>query len=201
MKKYCMLLAAVMMLFVLCSCGANVGEVEWMNDIDRINAEETYPSAPGQLETVYKEVKDIAEDATVVVEVSIISQSVELLGGYPQTHTNALVNSVYKGTLEVGEEITIIEEGGDNGKLMGGIPQLASDNTYFLYLREYKGNYYVCGAFQGRFIVRDGYVFQQATEDVKLTSYEPLNENDYKDLLSEMMSNDSAITEDKVIEK
>lgn len=46
-------------------------------------------------------------------------------------------------------------------------------------------NYYICGAFQGRFIEREGYVFQQATEDVKLQKYAPLKLGDFEKMLTD----------------
>lgn len=56
---------------------------------------------------------------------------------------------------------------------MEGLPPLDKSNEYILFLFQDHGNTYICGAFQGRFIIREGYVFQQATEDVKLKNYSP----------------------------
>ena len=57
-------------------------------------------------------------------------------------------------------------------------------DSYILFLTEYNGSYYVCGAFQGRFIEREGYVFQQATEDTKLRGYTPISVEDFADSLT-----------------
>lgn len=90
---------------------------------------ETYPAAPGELEVVYENFEDIVYDAEVIVNISVRNQKVELLDGYPQTHTFVNVQEVYKGNVASGD---IIE--------------------------------------------REGYLFQQATEDTKLKNYKPLSE-------------------------
>ena len=139
----------------------------------------SYPEAPGQLEVKYSSISEIVGDATDIVKVSILEQTVEMLDGYPQTHTTVQVHETYKGDVSVGENLVVIEEGGQDNKVMGGIPQMSKNSNYILFLTEYSGKYYICGAFQGRFIIRDNYVFQQATEDAKLTTYAPAKIDDF----------------------
>lgn len=150
----------------------------------KIDKEETYPEAPGQLETVYSDMNAIATDADLIVQISVVDQTVEILDGFPQTHTDVKVTAVYKGMANVGDELEVVEEGGQDGKVMGGLPQLNNANDYILFLTEYNGSYYVCGAFQGCFIEREGYVFQQATEDTKLRGYTPISVEDFADSLT-----------------
>ena len=117
---------------------------------------------------------------------TVTEQNEVLLDGFPQTHTMMDVTSVLKGDVQVGDSIEVIEEGGIDGRLVCGIPQLSTDYDYYLMLLEYEGAYYVCGAFQGRFVERDGYVFQQATEDVKLTrTYSPLSAEEFESMVLE----------------
>lgn len=157
-------------------------------EIERIDQEQTYPEAPGQLETVYSEMPQLIEDATHIVEVEVLEQSIVYLDGFPQTHTIVQIVESYKGSLAVGAKLTVIEEGGYDGKVMGGIPQLSLGSGYILFLIEYKDNYYVCGAYQGRFIINSGYVFQQATEDVKMRTYAPVEINEFRQSIKSQVS-------------
>ena len=142
--------------------------------ISKIDTEETYPAVPGTLEVIYKNMSELVADADMIVRIFVDTQSVEVLDGYSQVHTSITINDIYKGNLEVGDSIKIIEEAGQEGTVLGGIPVLNSDYEYILFLTEYNGNYYPCGAYQGRFILREGYLFQQATENVKLIDYSPM---------------------------
>ena len=176
--KFACGLLSVCMLFALSSCGGQVdstGSID-ADEIERINTEETYPSIPATLAVTYHDVESITNDADIIVKGTVTGQEVVPLDGFPQTHTTMDVTSVLKGDVQVGDSIEVIEEGGFDGHLVCGIPQLSTDYDYYLMLLEYEGAYYVCGAFQGRFVERNGYVFQQATEDVKLTkTYAPLS--------------------------
>lgn len=184
MKKRTFILVAVMLLIAILA-GCSMQDESLIAKIDR---EETYPEAPGQLEKVYTDLDAIAADADLIAQVSVIKQTVEILDGFPQTHTNVKVEAVYKGLVNVGDNLEIVEEGGQEGKVMGGLPQLSKENNYVLFLKEYKGFYYICGAFQGRFIEREGYMFQQATEDTKLRSYAPVKVEDFAASLVELTS-------------
>ena len=187
-KKVITLLTMVLVITILAGCSMQRASL-----IEKIDQEETYPEAPGQLETVYSDMNAIATDADLIVQVSVVDQTVEILDSFPQTHTNVKVTAVYKGVANVGDELEVVEEGGQDGKVMGGLPQLNDANDYILFLTEYNGSYYVCGAFQGRFIEREGYVFQQATEDTKLRGYTPISVEDFADSLTGLtVENDKA---------
>lgn len=147
--------------------------------IEQIDQEETYPEVPVELDKIYTDLEEIADDASLIVKVSVVDQTEELLDGYPQTHTTVEVLESYKGSVDAGDTVEIIEEGGKEGEVMGGIPQLSDDNNYILFLTPRDGAYYICGAFQGRFIEREGHMFQQATEDIKLESYAPVSVEDF----------------------
>ena len=160
---------------------------EGTSETDRVAAidlEETYASSPATLAVVYTSIDEMLADADIVVKGSVINQEIVMLDGFPQTHTVINVSTVLKGEIEAGKSIEVIEEGGHEGKVMSGIPQLSKENDYYLMLIEYNGCYYVCGAFQGRFVEREGYVFQQATSDVKLTkSYSPMTSTEFEDMI------------------
>ena len=170
------------------SGSAAEGAVDRITEID---LEETYPEVPAALEVVYNDVLSIIGDAEVVMKGDAIKQEVISLDGYPQTHTTMDVTTVLKGNIEPGSSIVVIEEGGKDGRLIAGIPQISPDYNYYLMLIEHEGAYYVCGAFQGRFIEREGYVFQQATEDVKLAgSYAPMRSEEFERMLWEYINAD-----------
>ena len=166
----------IMLLFSMVACKSSDNSV--------INDEETYPECAGELAIIYSDLTEIIADAQSIVKVSVEKQSVVDLDGYPQTHTAVTVQNCYKGNLKTGSSIEVIEEGGIDGKVMGGIPQLSKENEYFLFLTEYNGSYYICGAFQGRFIIKDDCVYQQATKDVKLAYYKPLSTEEFSKSLS-----------------
>lgn len=153
--------------------------------ISNINAEETYPEVPGSLAKIYNDLLEIVNDADVIAYISVDSQSIKKLDGYPQSHTFVTIKEIYKGDLSDGNTIEIIEESGQEGTVLGGIPSLNSRYEYILFLTEHNGSYYPLGAYQGRFILREGYLFQQATRDVKLESYSPLP---FSDFISEIVS-------------
>lgn len=187
-KVFCGFLS-LCMIYAMTACNASnkpSADAKTITErIAEIDLEETYQSAPVSLAIVYDDVPTIVSDADVIIKGSVTSQKVVELDGYPQTHTTMTVTTVLKGDIEVGSSINIIEEGGYDGKLICGIPQLSSENDYYLMLIEYEEAYYVCGAFQGRFVEREGYVFQQATEDVKLTrTYAPMTAEEFEAMVT-----------------
>lgn len=196
MKK---LFACIMILCMTLSLAACT--TDSTSEVDRVAAidlEETYASSPATLAVVYNNLNDMLSDADIVVKGSVVEQEVVMLDGFPQTHTSINVTTVLKGSIVVGDSIEVIEEGGHEGKVMSGIPQLSKENDYYLMLIEYKGSYYVCGAFQGRFIEREGYVFQQATSDVKLTkSYSPMTSEEFEEMIADNLT---VISEKEVTE-
>lgn len=150
-------------------------------EIDQIDMEETYPAALGSLAVCYDNLDNIVDDADVIVYGTPQNSNVVNLEGFSQTHTIFTISEVIKGSLNINDEIEIIEEGGYKNTVAGGIPKLTASNSYVLFLLEYEGSYYVCGAFQGRFVEKSGYLFQQATEDVKLnrSAYTPIKAEDF----------------------
>lgn len=173
MKKSLLFVSLIVFSLLISSCGAKEISIEEL--VLQIDKEETYESSPASLAIVYGSIEEIESDADLIVKCSLNEQKIVSLDGFPQTHSYVIVEDVYKGDISVGSLIEIIEEGGYNGKVLAGIPLISNTNNYFLMLKEYKNAYYICGAFQGRFIEREGYVFQQATADVKLAdTYSPL---------------------------
>ena len=73
------------------------------------------------------------------------------------------------------------------------MPTIRSGQHLLLFLvNSDRGNaaeYCVVGAFQGKFIQREGYYFQQATESVKLTAdeYAPQDEEGIQSLLASLV--------------
>lgn len=142
--------------------------------VEEIDAAETYPDFPGTLAVIYDDLAALTADADAIVRIAVEDQSTQMPDGYAQVHTFVTVQEVYKGALDAGARIEVVEEGGGEGKVIGGIPCLNDAQEYVLFLTAYEDCYFICGAFQGRFIVREGYAFQQAVEGVKLSDYTPL---------------------------
>lgn len=190
MRKILTAVSILCMILVLASCGSK--SETFIDPISAIDAEETYPSIPASLAVTYNSVDEIVSDADIVVKVSVGEQNVELLDGYPQSHTMVEVLKVLKGDVLEGDVLEVVEEGGQDGEVLGGIPQLSDINDYYLMLTEYNEYYYVCGAFQGRFVEREGYVFQQAVKDVKLSSdsYSPITSESFETLITEVVTAD-----------
>jgi len=183
-SKIYIFVLAIMVVVFLGACSKDKGN-ELEETIRRINEEETYPEAPGELEIKYDNINDIISDADNIVKIKVLEQSIEMLDGYPQTNTIAEIDYVSKGNLNIGDEIVIVEEGGNDGKVLGGIPVLKDKSEYVLFLTEYNDKYYIVGGFQGRFIEREGYLFQQATSDVKLANYTPMKTEDFLKMVEE----------------
>ena len=72
----------------------------------------------------------------------------------------------------------------DDGNVIWTNSTTQETNEYFLFITEYNGSYYICGAFQGRFIIKDDCVYQQATKDVKLADYKPLSTEEFSKSLT-----------------
>lgn len=185
MKKQAISMICMLILICIILCGCSNGASS--SAIAKIEKEETYPEAPGQLEKEYTSLPELASDAAVIAKVLVVDQSVEDLDGLPQTHTQVRVIKDYLGNVKSSDIIEVVEEGGREGKVFGGIPQMKTNDEMYLFLIEYNNYFYVCGAFQGRFVVRDGYVFQQATEDTKLKSYAPLDDESFGETVASLV--------------
>ena len=90
-----------------------------------------------------------------------------------------------KGSEKAGDTLEVIEDGGGSEEfLFGNYPQLSKDKHYILFLKYSDGNYYICGAFQGRFVINDGYVVQQTVEGVGVKDYTPVKAEEFKALIA-----------------
>ncbi len=178
MKKILALFLVMIMSFI-CACNSTTSA-----RIREIDMEEMYPDVPGELSIIFRNLSEIVDDANLIVRVTSLGKTEQLLGGLPQTHTNVRVEECIKGNAEPGSILEVIEEGGYKGKVLGGMPQMPEGTSYFLFLHDHGGGIcYISGAFQGRFIIREGYVFQQATEEVKLKNYTPVAVKEFKKLI------------------
>ncbi len=164
--------------------------------IDSINREETYESGMAALALVVESMDELYDLAEAVVEVDITNTVYgELEDVYVYTSSTAQVTAAYKGELSAGDVITIFEGGGvmDGVEVYyGGVPTLKVGQHLLLFLVDSgRGNsleYCIVGAYQGKFIQREGYYFQQATESVKLTAdeYYPQDEEGMQRLLTSL---------------
>lgn len=151
--------------------------------ISKINEEETYPEVPGSLEEEFSDIEAIKKVSDQIIKCKVKDVKIEKIDNLPQSISKINIVKSFKGDLKEAEEVSVVEEGGSDGKVLGNIPQLSKDNDYYLFLKESEGKYFITGAFQGRFIVREDHVFQQATEDVKLKEYKPLSSKDFEEIL------------------
>lgn len=187
-KRYlALLLPALVGLAVLSGCQENTAISSTGDRIAEIDQEETYPDVPGTLAVVYGDLAELTDDASLIVKGTVTEQEVQRPEGLPQTHTTLKVQSVWKGELSPDSQIEVVEEGGGSGTVLGNIPQMSPDYSYYLMLREEDGTYYICGAFQGRFVEREGYVFQQAIEGVKLEEYAPLPAASFEETIQSLV--------------
>ena len=190
MKKIITLGLAVFFLLVA-SCSQNVGLSE--EEIAVINEEETYDDLSGTLAIVFTSMKELYENADLVVEGTVTGTETVMLYGFPQTHSTFSIESVLKGNSSI-RQVKVMEEGARSssiGEILPGVPTMEEGQRFLLFLVEsglpqYESNYYIAGAFQGKFIEREGYYFQQATRDVKLPSetYSPMTMKQLTNLLS-----------------
>ncbi len=145
---------------------------------------EKYHSSPACLETIYDSFERLKNDAYCIVHVKVLGQNIELVNDLPQTHTSIRILETLKGGETAGSVLDVVEEGGFSDELLfGNYPQLAKGTEYLLFLSYSDGNYYICGAFQGRFILRGGYVIQQKTDEVGLNDYVPVTLEEFKELV------------------
>lgn len=198
MKKFLLIFITILLLVLgACSRKAEVNISDYAEsivlsaeEIEKLDAEETFEEGPGELAVVYQNMSEMVNDADLIAEITVDELQV-IYNEYnlPKTHTTVVLNHVIgkENTINVtkGQKITVIEEGGIDGFLQGGIPQMEKGTEYILFLQQYENNYYICGAFQGRFIMKSGYAFQQGWESVKLKEYYPLQRLSFLELFND----------------
>ena len=175
---------------LLCACGSNATSVN-ADRIDEINQEETYASGITSLSVIVDSISDLYELAEVIADVQVLSTETIDVDGFPQTVSTAEILIAYTGNIQEGDTIYIREEGGAlNGTTYSiGVPTLQAEDHALLFLidsgLDNENEYCIVGAYQGKFIEREGYYFQQATEDVKLdtSEYYPQNEAGIQNML------------------
>ena len=187
MKRKGVLIACLLAL--LCGCGGS-------GRIAEIDREETYESGMAALAVVVGSMRELYDLAEAVAEVDVTdAECGELEDAYVYTLSTAQVTAAYKGELSAGDVITIFEGGGvmDGVEVYyGGVPTIRSGQHLLLFLvgsdRGNAAEYCVVGAYQGKFIRREGYYFQQATESVKLAvdEYAPQDEEGMRSLLASL---------------
>lgn len=177
MKKRLSAVVCIMLILILTACSANLEELD---------KAETYPASPGALETIYTSMDQLAQDADVIAEVTVLSQEVVPLDALPQTHSLIRIDKLLKGDPIKDNVLTVIEEGCDtkDQTVILGVPPMKQGETYILHLQESEGKHYILGAFQGKFIIKKDYVFQQSTEDVKMQTYFPLTKEEFLKIYS-----------------
>ncbi|MDR0857471.1 MAG: hypothetical protein LBN97_00375 [Oscillospiraceae bacterium] len=182
MSKNLLVLALCLTLFAFTGCAQNPAapalsaeELQALDDSEFVDAD-----VPGELAEHFESLGELASAAAYIVKAEVVSVEVE--GG--QTLTSVKLTDSFKGKLAKGDTIEIAEEGGTNGKIFGGTPQMSAPNVYYLFLTdEYNGKYYVTGAF-GRFIVKEGYCVQQTIRAAKIYAYSPMQAKDFEDVVS-----------------
>ncbi len=135
------------------------------------------PQIPIALAVVYKSVEELANDAEYIAEIEVQSADV-LLRLPPLSLSNVKIITPLKGDLKADDVITVAEEGAmateGRDAVIVGAPVLNMGNRYVLFLNKYEDNYIVLGVYQGKFIEREGYVFQQSTDDIKTDAFAPV---------------------------
>lgn len=168
LKRLAVLLLSLTLLLASCSAGKPSTA-----ELSRIDAEETYPNGMYSLVVTYDSLEELYASSVAVVSCRVSAGDVVDLDGIPQTHSTLQIDQVIKGT--VPEQILLIEEG--SAASYFGVPPVTPGSSYVLFLvdsglPQYENSYCVAGAFQGKFIEREGYYFQQATQETKLPESE-----------------------------
>ncbi len=196
MKKAISILLIIANGFFLAACQApaQTGASENQSaipDLAKLDAEETYPQIPIALAVVYNSVEELVNDAEFIVEIEVQSADV-LLRMPPLSLSNVKVITPLKGNLKADDVITVAEEGAmateDREAVIVGAPVLNIGNKYILFLNKYENNYIILGVYQGKFIEREGYVFQQSTDDIKTDVFYPV-------IIEEFMANVRSLVE------
>lgn len=148
--------------------------------IEQIRDEEIYPDAPVSLVKHYQALSELYDDATIIIRGvldDIEREKVTIDDNLPANeefiYSTFIVEEAIKGSIEKGDQVTVRDIGMDE-YVVGGIPLYDEDHSYILFLLESEGTNHVVGAFQGRFVIREGYAFQQTTEYAQLADYTPL---------------------------
>ncbi len=142
----------------------------------------------------YKGLNELRVSASDILEVSVLDDTETIqYGGLPFTVTKAKVLSNHKGNPNVGDEVRFIETGGmmPSGQEMkfNGIPVMKPGENLILFAKEYVGPIaedvlIPLGVYQGKFLIKDNRVEQQAPAEDKLIDYEVVT----KELFEEMIS-------------
>lgn len=160
-------------------------------DIQKIDKSETYPGSRGALVKIYKDISSIINDADVIIFGEVVkARNIEYIE-FPMTISSLTVTRSLKGNIPQGAIVNVAEMGGEitgKGKFVLDVPVMTVGNTYCLFLLIDNELYRIVGAFQGKFINRSGYLFQQATIDVKLKNYEPLSESIFIDAVNKILN-------------
>lgn len=143
------------------------------SQVEALSKGEIYPDVSAELEVIYDSLSSLEKDSTHIVRVKIEGHEVVDPNRYPETYSKATTLESIKGEMTRGQGITTVEAGGYGKHTLGEIPVMSTSDEYVLFLIEYKGYYYVTGAFQGRFILKDGYAVQQGSESAHLKDYVP----------------------------
>ena len=155
---------------------------------DELSSEENYSGIAGELAVYYEKMSDMTADADCIALVEVLGRRIDMgETGWtvdPMTYTRIRLKTVYKGEENVGDTFEVIEMGGfDEKHLLGDFPQLSEDSEYVLFMLHSEGNHYICGAFQGRFIIREGYAVQQTMDNVRLLDYTPVKLEEFVKLI------------------
>lgn len=177
MKRTRSVLSVLLTLLLLAGCAAGGLSARTMDAIDQ---EETYPDGPYELAAVYHSVEELYEAAHLVLVGHVTEQTCTDPDGFPQTTSRLKVEQVVYGAYPA-ETVAVTEEGGTTSRgqvVYVGVPFMEQDQRYLLFLtkEDEQGRRFVVGAFQGKFILREGHLFQQAAQEVKLSreAYTPV---------------------------
>jgi hypothetical protein len=182
MKKVCSaIMVALLIGFFANACASQTV------DVDGLAKSEIYQSGPASLAEVYDKFSDLCSKAQYIAEVDVTDKAEEIVySDMPFTITTVKVNSAIKGDVPSGGEIRVLETGGHvKGADMDlGVPLLKKGQHLILMLEAFEGPqakdcYVPVGAYQGKFIEKQGYYMQQTTEDAVAQDYKPMTRDEF----------------------
>lgn len=159
-------------------------------EIHEIEKSETYPASRGSLAKVHTSIMSIIDNTDEIIFCEVIKARNVEYAEFPMTISSVKVTRSIKGQVSIGSIINVAEMGGEltgKGKFVLDVPVMTVGNNYCLFVFKDNDLYRIVGAFQGKFVIKSGYIFQQATIDTKLKDYEPLSENYFVDYINKTM--------------
>lgn len=158
----------LLLLMLLTGCGAvetvhpfSAAVFTSAEEVYAVDRQETYEKASGKTGKYFNDLEALAAAADEIVLGCAVSVEQNALRPSSGAVTEFRVQEVWKGSLRESFTITVRED--------GVLPPMEPDGTYLLFLEgEFPEEHRLCSPSQGRFVERNGYLFQQTWKNRKI---------------------------------